>query len=188
MPTDFNTIEVAPHLGVAHVPRFGLGNRSFALRVVVAGISPAVLIRQNPMAVLWSGVDQTARLQEHNNDPRTIIRGLSGSDSRTVISPDLVQPRLAVLEGDDLLASVPARLGVPLPIFGSRIGYVMDVWIDELVITAGYLTRPGEFGAKVRIGVRQASSALGRSTATTSSAGAEPASDDTIGELYGQLS
>lgn len=121
-----------------------------------SGIPARIPLSGDLALVLSVGLGQARRYLD--SDPSTPVvtlgdRVVSADDARTASDPDAPLPRLSVVRSGGMGDSVGVTAGVPLVLtFGGAAA--VELTVLSLVITAGSLRSPGQFGSALVVAWR----------------------------------
>ena len=154
MTDDFVLVPFSPARGVPQSATVDVGGRRFTLTLAAALTDvPALRATSATTVLVDAGAEQRTRPEEIVEDARAMMRAAPPA----TLSPQVIRPVLAVRE--DL-----RRLGVRHVVTGRTLSFgndeasplALEAVVDELRLTAGSLTRPGDTGAVIQIRVRLA--------------------------------
>lgn len=126
-------------------------------------VSPADLAR-----LLSAPVEYVVHRSSERREPIPVVAGPAQALHRrardealhdfTSSAPDSIATEampvyLVVAAGRDVWASWPATTGRALPVAGPS-GLIGHLWVDEVLLAAGTLIRPGQYGSGVAVGWR----------------------------------
>lgn len=154
MTDDFVLVPFSPSRGVPQSATVDLGGRRFTvtLAAVLTDV-PALRATSATTVLVDAGAEQRARPVEVVGDARAMMRAAP----HATLSPKVVRPVLAVRED-------VRRLGVRHVVCGRTLSFgsdeasplAVEAVVDELRLTAGTVTRPGDTGAVIQVRVRLA--------------------------------
>ncbi len=160
MSDDFVLVAFSPARGVPQSAPIDLGGRRFTVTLAASITDVPALRATGATTVLVDAVaEQRARRVRVVDDARALLRAAPPP----TLSSQMIRPVLAVRENQRRLGVRDVVIGRTLR-FGSEAGsdLAVEAVVDELRLTAGTLTRPGDTGAVIRIRVRLATQGVTR--------------------------
>ena len=154
LPDGFTPLAFAAARGVPQQATVEAAGRRLTVTLVATAADLPRILDAEPVSVVYDSRAAAVPRAEVPADARA---------AATVPPPEgaavgAVGAYLVVADPAGVLGTVPAVSRRPLPVTsGADPGLLVELWVDELVLPAGGLVRPGEFGGGVVVGIRDAS-------------------------------
>jgi hypothetical protein len=154
LPDGFTPLTFAAARGVPQQASHEAAGRQLTVTLLATTADLPRVLDAEPVAVAF---DSRAAAV-----PRTAVpadaRAAAVTPPPDSAAPGAVGAYLVVADPAGVLGAVPAVPGRPLPVAsGGDPGLLVELWVDDLVLPAGSLVRPGELGGSVVVGIRDAS-------------------------------
>jgi hypothetical protein len=165
LPEGYVPVPLRAEAGIPQAAPVDLGGRR--LRVTLAALVPvlAAVVDADPNQVVVDATSEATRPAVDDDVP-TDARAWMAQPPPTTLHDDAVRLVLAVHVGGRLVAAVRPVVGVPVrvsaaPVLGpdrdpaGATGLVAEVVVADLVVAAGNLVAPGQYGSRIVVGARR---------------------------------
>lgn len=152
LPAEYTPLPFQAARGVPQTVPFDAGSRRLRLTVLATVTDlPALRTVAATHIVFDGGAGERTRPTSVPREPRQ--RFLASPPS--TLAPAVVRPHLVVSDGTTTLGSQSILVGTPAVVGATaEASLLVEVLFDRLVLTAGSLIQPGEFGGTIVAGAR----------------------------------